>query len=150
MFQYYLTRYNLWKLLGVYQWCANVEMRVWRQGMVNHWKYSPSFTVHQMKRSRQTEENEVNPHSMTQCTIRTSHVDLICILLIFRNVICLYIINNIICGLHASDRPLVSLTGSTLSGLNLPLSSSSTKSRELLPQFSTCAGWTDGDDLMLF
>ena len=28
-----------------------------------------------------------------------------------------------------------------LSGLSLPLSSSSTKSRELLPQFSTCSGW---------
>ena len=29
----------------------------------------------------------------------------------------------------------------TLSGLNLPLSSSSTTSRELLSQFSTCSGW---------
>ena len=29
----------------------------------------------------------------------------------------------------------------TLSNLNLPLSSSSTTSRELLPQFSTCSGW---------
>ena len=29
----------------------------------------------------------------------------------------------------------------TLSGLNLSLSSSSTTSRELLPQFSTCSGW---------
>ena len=29
----------------------------------------------------------------------------------------------------------------TLSGLSLPLSSSTTTSRELLPQFSTCSGW---------
>ena len=29
----------------------------------------------------------------------------------------------------------------TFSSLNLPLSSSSTTSRELLPQFSTCSGW---------
>ena len=29
----------------------------------------------------------------------------------------------------------------TLSSLNLPLSSSSTTSRELLSQFSTCSGW---------
>ena len=30
---------------------------------------------------------------------------------------------------------------STLSSLNLPLSSPSTKSRKLLPQFLTCSGW---------
>ena len=38
----------------------------------------------------------------------------------------------------------------TLSGLNLPLSSSSTTSRKLLSQFSTCSGWRcleDGDKL---
>ena len=33
------------------------------------------------------------------------------------------------------------LHGLTLSSLNLPLSSSSTTSRELLSQFSTCSGW---------
>ena len=32
-------------------------------------------------------------------------------------------------------------TSLILSGLNLPLSSSSTTSRELLSQFSTCSGW---------
>ena len=41
-----------------------------------------------------------------------------------------------------SSHSIVSTTvGLTLSSLNLPLSSSSTTSRELLSQFSTCSGW---------
>ena len=35
----------------------------------------------------------------------------------------------------------VSIIDLTLSSLNLPSSSSSTTSRELLSQFSTCSGW---------
>ena len=54
------------------------------------------------------------------------------------------------CVMHEAPWGLINITRSlhgpvfnslTLSSLNLPLSSSSTTSRELLSQFSTCSGW---------
>ena len=42
---------------------------------------------------------------------------------------------------HWPDRFNVWIVQLTLSSLNLPLSSSSTTSRELLSQFSCCSGW---------
>ena len=51
----------------------------------------------------------------------------------------LYIIYNV--TIIDIEKTLDNVTSSTLSSLNLPLSSSSTTSSELLSQFSTCSGW---------